>query len=92
MRIAVALAAIHLGEHVRLVALFAVAFVAGLGLGVHGEDRLEGLVQVLVQERDGLGHRVGGHAGASDNKQVARVQALIYSYLWDQLKETAAQK
>jgi len=28
---------------------------------------------------------VGGHAGASDNEQVARVQALRYSYLWDQL-------
>jgi prolyl oligopeptidase len=28
---------------------------------------------------------VGGHAGASDNKQAARVQAMIYSYLWDQL-------
>ena len=29
---------------------------------------------------------VGGHAGASDNTQVARLQALIYSYLWDQLE------
>jgi len=28
---------------------------------------------------------VGGHAGASDNTQTARLQALIYSYLWDQL-------
>ena len=28
---------------------------------------------------------VGGHAGASDNTQVARNEALIYSYLWDQL-------
>lgn len=28
---------------------------------------------------------VGGHAGASDNTQAARLQALIYSYLWDQL-------
>ncbi len=27
----------------------------------------------------------GGHAGASDNTQQAKVQALIYSYLWDQL-------
>ena len=35
---------------------------------------------------------VGGHAGASDNTQAARNEALIYSYLWDQLKETAAQK
>jgi len=28
---------------------------------------------------------VGGHAGASDNAQQARVQALIYTYLWDRL-------
>jgi len=28
---------------------------------------------------------VGGHAGASDNEQLARAEALIYSYLWDQL-------
>ena len=28
---------------------------------------------------------VGGHAGASDNTQAARNEALIYSYLWDQL-------
>jgi prolyl oligopeptidase len=30
---------------------------------------------------------VGGHAGASDNTQAARNEALIYTYLWDQLKE-----
>jgi prolyl oligopeptidase len=30
---------------------------------------------------------VGGHAGASDNTQAARNEALIYSYLWDQLSE-----
>lgn len=30
---------------------------------------------------------VGGHAGASDNAQAARNEALIYSYLWDQLGE-----
>jgi prolyl oligopeptidase len=29
---------------------------------------------------------VGGHAGASDNTQAARLQSLIYSYLWDQLR------
>jgi prolyl oligopeptidase len=29
---------------------------------------------------------VGGHAGASDNTQAARNEALIYSYLWDQLR------
>jgi prolyl oligopeptidase len=28
---------------------------------------------------------VGGHAGASDNTQRARVEALIYTYLWDRL-------
>jgi prolyl oligopeptidase len=33
----------------------------------------------------------GGHAGASDNTQQAKVQALIYSYLWDQLQEGAAE-
>jgi prolyl oligopeptidase len=30
---------------------------------------------------------VGGHAGASDNTQAARNEALIFSYLWDQLGE-----
>jgi prolyl oligopeptidase len=34
---------------------------------------------------------VGGHAGASDNEQLARAEALIYSYLWDQLAEPAAE-
>lgn len=29
---------------------------------------------------------VGGHAGTSDNTQAARLQSLIYSYLWDQLR------
>jgi len=33
---------------------------------------------------------VGGHAGASDNEQLARAEALIYSYLWDQLGAPAA--
>ena len=28
---------------------------------------------------------VGGHAGASNFEQSAKVQAMIYSYLWDQL-------
>ena len=28
---------------------------------------------------------VGGHAGASNFEQVARIQAMLYSYLWDQL-------
>ena len=34
---------------------------------------------------------VGGHAGASDNEQFARAEALIYSYLWDRLAEPAAE-
>ncbi len=28
---------------------------------------------------------VGGHSGASNNEQSAKLQALVYSYLWDQL-------
>lgn len=28
---------------------------------------------------------VGGHAGASDNTQAAKIHAMLYSYLWDQL-------
>ncbi len=46
----------------------------------------------MVARMKELGHdlyyyenTVGGHAGASDNTQAARLQALIYSYLWDQL-------
>lgn len=46
----------------------------------------------MVARMKAMGHElyyyentVGGHAGASDNTQVARVQALLYSYLWDQL-------
>ncbi len=46
----------------------------------------------MVARMNEMGHdlyyfenTVGGHAGASDNKQSARVQAMIYSYLWDQL-------
>lgn len=30
---------------------------------------------------------VGGHAGATNNEQSAHLQALIYTYLWDQLAE-----
>jgi prolyl oligopeptidase len=46
----------------------------------------------MVARMTELGHEllyfentVGGHAGASDNVQAARNEALIYSYLWDQL-------
>lgn len=31
----------------------------------------------------------GGHAGAADNEQQAKVQSLTFSYLWDQLGEEA---
>jgi len=48
----------------------------------------------MVAKMSEMGHdllyfenTVGGHAGASDNTQAARNEALIYSYLWDQLKE-----
>mgnify|MGYP006862975577 CR=1 FL=1 len=56
-------------------------------------------IMKMVAKMGAMGHdllyfenTVGGHAGASDNTQAARNEALIYSYLWDQLKETAAQK
>jgi len=46
----------------------------------------------MVARMNEMGHdllyfenTVGGHAGASDNTQVARNEALIFSYLWDQL-------
>ncbi len=29
----------------------------------------------------------GGHAGAADNKQAAFMQALAYSFLWNELKK-----
>ena len=57
------------------------------------DDRVHpGHARKMVARMNEMGHdllyyenTVGGHAGASDNKQAARVQALIYSYLWDQL-------
>ncbi len=46
----------------------------------------------MVARMEAMGHdvlyyenTVGGHAGASDNAQRARVEALIYTYLWDTL-------
>ncbi|NBC23263.1 MAG: prolyl oligopeptidase family serine peptidase [Gammaproteobacteria bacterium] len=46
----------------------------------------------MVARMEAMGHdvlyyenTVGGHAGASDSAQQARVQALIYTYLWDRL-------
>jgi prolyl oligopeptidase len=60
------------------------------------DDRVHpGHARKMVARMKEMGHdllyyenTVGGHAGASDNEQVARVQALIYSYLWDQLGGT----
>ena len=61
------------------------------------DDRVHpGHARKMVARMKEMGHdllyyenTVGGHAGASDNEQVARVQALIYSYLWDQLASPA---
>ncbi|WP_405243471.1 prolyl oligopeptidase family serine peptidase [Lentisalinibacter salinarum] len=46
----------------------------------------------MVARMEAMGHEVlyyentvGGHAGAADNAQRARVEALIYTYLWDTL-------
>lgn len=63
------------------------------------DDRVHpGHARKMVARMKEMGHdllyyenTVGGHAGASDNEQVARVQALIYSYLWDQLAGPAAE-
>ena len=57
------------------------------------DDRVHpGHARKMVARLRALGHdvyyyenTVGGHAGASDNRQTARLEALIYSYLWDQL-------
>jgi len=57
------------------------------------DDRVHpGHARKMVARMKDMGHdllyyenTVGGHAGASDNEQAARLQALIYSYLWDQL-------
>ena len=57
------------------------------------DDRVHpGHARKMVARMQAMGHEllyyentVGGHAGASNNEQAARVQALIYTYLWDQL-------
>jgi prolyl oligopeptidase len=53
----------------------------------------------MVARMGAMGHdvlyyenTVGGHAGASDNAQQARVQALIYTYLWDRLGDGGEQR
>ena len=62
------------------------------------DDRVHpGHARKMVARMKEMGHdllyyenTVGGHAGASDNEQLARAEALIYSYLWDQLGAPAA--
>lgn len=62
------------------------------------DDRVHpGHARKMVARMKEMGHdllyyenTVGGHAGASDNEQFARAEALIYSYLWDQLGAPAA--
>ncbi|MYF69555.1 MAG: S9 family peptidase [Proteobacteria bacterium] len=57
------------------------------------DDRVHpGHARKMVALMTEMGHEllyfentVGGHAGASDNTQVARNEAMVYSYLWDQL-------
>ena len=63
------------------------------------DDRVHpGHARKMVARLKEMGHdllyyenTVGGHAGASDNEQLARAEALIYSYLWDQLTGPAAE-
>ncbi len=63
------------------------------------DDRVHpGHARKMVARMKEMGHdllyyenTVGGHAGASDNEQFARAEALIYSYLWDQLAEPSAE-
>jgi len=58
------------------------------------DDRVHpGHARKMVARMQDLGHDVyyyenmeGGHAGAADNKQRADMYALVYSYLWQQLK------
>ena len=57
------------------------------------DDRVHpGHARKMVARMTEMGHEllyfentVGGHAGASDNAQVARNEAMVYSYLWDRL-------
>ena len=57
------------------------------------DDRVHpGHARKMVARMQGQGHdllyfenTVGGHAGASDNTQSAKNEAMVYSYLWDQL-------
>ncbi len=57
------------------------------------DDRVHpGHARKMVARMTEMGHdvlylenTVGGHAGASNNHQAARVNAMVYSYLWDRL-------
>jgi prolyl oligopeptidase len=59
------------------------------------DDRVHpGHARKMVAKMKDLGHDViyyenteGGHAGAADNKQAAFMQALAYTFLWNQLKK-----
>ena len=58
------------------------------------DDRVHpGHARKMVAKMKHLGHNViyyenteGGHAGSADNKQAAFMQALAYSFLWNELK------
>ncbi len=54
---------------------------------VHPAHARKMVARMQEQGHDALYYEntVGGHAGASDNAQRARVEALIYTYLWDRL-------
>ena len=58
---------------------------------VHPGHARKMVARMRAQDHDLLYYEntEGGHAGASDNEQQAKVQALVYSYLWDQLGEDA---
>lgn len=58
------------------------------------DDRVHpGHARKMVARMQEMGHPVwyyenteGGHAGAADNRQQARMQALVYRFLWDTLE------
>jgi prolyl oligopeptidase len=60
------------------------------------DDRVHpGHARKMVARMKDLGHDViyyenieGGHAGAADNKQAAFMQALAYTFLWNELKKS----
>jgi prolyl oligopeptidase len=59
------------------------------------DDRVHpGHARKMVAKMKDQGHNVvyyenieGGHAGAADNKQAAFMQALAYTFLWNELKK-----